>query len=71
MELEEKRDHAARLLSLLVQDPEYSLVYEDDDLSEEDEDVQLSILDLIASATVTVSWPDSEAVYTVAGETDE
>lgn len=71
MELEEKRDHAARLLSLLVQYPEYSLVYEDDYLSDEDEDVQLSIHGLIASATISVSWPDSEDIYTVAGEPDE
>lgn len=71
MELEEQQAHAARLLSLVVEDPEYSLVYEDEALLEEDEDVQRSILELMASATITVSWPDTEDVYVIAGASDD
>lgn len=71
MELEEQEAHAARLFSLIVEDPEYSLVYEDEDLAEDDEDVQRSILELMASATITVSWLDSEDVYAIAGTSDD
>lgn len=71
MELEEQQAHAARLLSLVVEDPEYSLVYEDEVIAEDDEDIQRSILDLMASATITVSWPNSEDVYVIAGASDD
>lgn len=71
MKLEEQRDHAARLLGRVVEDPEYSLVYEDDALFKKSEKVQRSIYDLMASATITVSWPDSENVYVIAGTSDD
>lgn len=71
MELEKQEAHAARLLSLVVEDPEYSLVYEDEILAEADEDVQRSILELMASAIITVSWPDSEDIYVIAGTSDD
>lgn len=71
MELEEKRDHAARLLGTVIEDPEYSFVYEDDELMDEPEEVQREIHDLMATAIVTVTWPGMDDYYVIAGEEDE
>jgi len=68
---EEKRDHAARILGLHVQDVEYSMIYEDDELAEESEEVQQEIHDLVNSAQIFVTWPSSNSEYQIAGAEDE
>jgi hypothetical protein len=71
MNLEEKQAHAARLLALILQDPEYSFVYEDEELMDESEETQLEILGLMSSAEVQITWAGVDGFYTVNGESDE
>ncbi len=68
---EEKRDHAARILELRVQDIEYSMVYEDEELSKESKEVQIEIHGLLNSAQIFVTWPASNSEYQIAGAEDE
>lgn len=56
MSEDEKKEHAARLLEELCRDPEFGLVYEDEDLEDVDEDTQKEIFAYMNSARINVSW---------------
>lgn len=67
----ELQAHAARILSVILEDPEFSYVYEDDELAEATESDQLAVHNLIASAQVFATWPGADVEYQVAGEDEE
>lgn len=59
----EKFDHAARLVLELVEDPEFSRVYEDEELEGLSEEEQKEIHDLMFEAQVTVTFPGADVEY--------
>ena len=58
---EERRKHAERLIQLNHLDPEFSLVYEDEDLEDASEEDLRAIHDLMNRAKITVTFPDGDA----------
>ena len=53
---EEMQEHAERLLHLNSEHPEYGLVFEDEDLEYESEEVWQAIHALMTSAKATFTW---------------
>lgn len=56
MSEDEKKSHAARLLREWCQDPEFGLVYEDEDLECVDEDTQREIFEYMIKAKIEINW---------------
>lgn len=59
----ERFDHAARLILELLEDPEFSRVYEDEQLEDLSEKEQKKIHDLMFKAKVTVTFPGADVKY--------
>jgi hypothetical protein len=68
MKKAELQEHAVRLLTRLQEDPEFSLVYEDDELSAASRKTQLAVLELMTTAQITVTWPGLTHEWQIAGE---
>lgn len=58
---EEAKDIAASILAEMLEKPEYSWVYEDDDLMDLPEEDQKLIYDLMVTSSVEFSWEDDES----------
>lgn len=67
---EEKIKIAAEILRDHLQDVEYSLVYERENLADESEDTWKEIHNLVNSAQIFVTWPEKDYEYQVAGAPD-
>lgn len=62
---DELRDFAVEVLQELVEDPEYSRVYENEEIPEEDHE---KVFDLVKSAQIWVGWPGSNEAWQIAGK---